>query len=47
MCHGYGMTWWKSETTAKNEHKESTQQEERTKTAPVEKTEEKELIPAE
>jgi hypothetical protein len=47
MCHGYGMKWTKSETTAKKDTKEAARQEEKIKQVSEEKVAEKELIPAE
>jgi hypothetical protein len=47
MCHGYGMKWTKSETTAKKDIKETARQEEKIKKVFEEKVAEKELIPAE
>lgn len=47
MCHGYGMRWAKSETTAKNDIKKTVRQEEKIEKASAEKVAEKELVPAE
>jgi hypothetical protein len=47
MCHGYGMRWTKSETTAKKDIKETARQEEKSEKVSEEKRAEKELIPAE
>ena len=47
MCHGHEMKWWKSDALAKQVIKEATRQQEKAKTGPEEKVEEKELIPAE
>ncbi len=56
MCHGYEMSWWKSENTAKKKAKEVdpdviptiiARQDEKAQAVPEDKVEEKELIPAE
>jgi hypothetical protein len=47
MCHGYGMKWTRSETTARKDTKETARQEEKIKQVSAEKAAEKELIPAE
>jgi hypothetical protein len=47
MCHGYGLKWTRSETTAKKEVKETAQQETKIKKVSEEKVADKELIPAE
>jgi hypothetical protein len=57
MCHGYEMSWlswWKSETTAKNKTREANsdairmaRQDEKVKAVSEDKVDENELIPAE
>jgi hypothetical protein len=45
MCHGYGMKWWKSETTATKDVSKPARQDEKPKTVSEKKVEDKELIP--